>query len=127
MSYFSQKFIVAALLMFSLIGQSSASLMMPCDMMNMTDMEMPHNMSMSMSMSEHSMHMTMNGESTASSTTSDCCESHCDCPTTCGHSNYLANSLIKLTVMPIHPQSNRHNITFPQQQFLSYLFKPPIL
>ncbi len=128
-SYFSTKFIVIIILMLSLIGQSSASVMMSCDMMNMSDMPMPH----SMISAEHPMDMSMDmpmemamDDSTSTNMTSDCCQEKCDCATASCKPNSYTNSLMALTITPISTKSNSLSIALPQEQFLNYLFKPPI-
>lgn len=120
-SYFSTKFIVIMMLMLSLIGQSSASVMMSCDMMNMSDMPMSH----SMNSTEHTMDMAMDDSSTTSMN-DDCCQENCDCATTSCKPNSYTNSLMALTITPIPTQSDSLSIALPQEQFLNYLFKPPI-
>lgn len=128
-SYFSTKFIVIMMLMLSLIGQSSASVMMSCDMMNMSDMQMSH----SMDSTEHTMDMSMEmpmkmamDDSSTTSMTDDCCQENCDCTTTSCKPNSYTNSLMALTITPILTKSNSLSIALPQEQFLNYLFKPPI-
>lgn len=113
------------MLMLSLIGQSSASVMMSCDMMNMSDMPMSH----SMDSTEHTMDMSMKmamDDSSTTSMTDDCCQENCDCATTSCKPNSYTNSLMALTITPIPTQSDSLSIALPQEKFLSYLFKPPI-
>ena len=128
-SYFSTKFIVIMMLMLSLIGQSSASVMMSCDMMNMSDMPISH----SMDSTEHTMDMSMDmpmkmamDDSSTTSMNDDCCQENCDCATTSCKPNSYTNSLMALTITPIPTQSDSLSIALPQEQFLNYLFKPPI-
>jgi hypothetical protein len=128
-SYFSTKFIVIIMLMLSLIGQSSASVMMSCDMMNMSDMPMPH----SMNSAEHPMDMSMDmpmkmamDDSTSTNMSGDCCQENCDCAMASCQSNSYTNNLMTLTITPIPTKSNSLSIALPQEQFLNYLFKPPI-
>ncbi len=110
--------------MFSLIGQSSASMMMSCDMMNMSDMPMSHEMMTS----DHDMAMNMPMMNDESSTNmmSDCCQENCDCATASCNPSSATNGLASLTVAPLQQENIRLNIALPQVQFLSYLFKPPI-
>ena len=114
--------------MFSLIGQSSASMMMSCDMMNMSDSTMSHNMAMSghgMAMPDHMMNMSMDA-STKTSMTADCCQENCDCATASCNPNSYTNSLTTLAITPLYSDSSNQEVALPQTQFLNYLFKPPI-
>ena len=109
------------MVMFSLIGQSSASMMMSCDMMNMSDMPMSH----SMDSADHSMDMSMDA-STTTSMTADCCQENCDCATASCNPNSYTNSLTTLAITPLYSDSSNQEVALPQTQFLNYLFKPPI-
>lgn len=104
--------------MFSLIGQSSASMMMSCDMINMSDMPMSH----SMDSAEHSMDMSMDA-STTTSITADCCQENCDCATASCNPNSYTNSLTTLAITPLYSDSSNQEVALPQTQFLNYLFK----
>lgn len=116
--------------MLSLIGQSSASAMMSCDMMNVSDMPMAHGMDSVEHTMDISMNMPMNvamDDSSTANMASDCCQENCDCATTSCKPNSYTNSLMTLTITPIPTKSNSLSIALPQTQFLNYLFKPPIL
>jgi hypothetical protein len=109
------------MLMLSLIGQSSASIAMPCDMMNMSSMPMSHDMTTQ----EHKMSM-MTGDTSSASTMADCCQENCDCAITGCHANSFTNGNTILNAIYINTNSNNPNIALPEAQFLTYLFKPPI-
>jgi hypothetical protein len=127
-SYFSAKFIVIIMLMLSLIGQSSASVMMSCDMMNMSDIPMAHNMDSSGSMMHISMDMPMAADDgPVMNMVADCCQENCDCATTTCKPNSYTNSLMTLSFISFNTENNSLHIALPQEQFLNYLFKPPIL
>ena len=107
------------MLMLSLIGQSSASVTMPCDMMNMTEMSMSHDMTTQ----EHNMSTMMADASRAA----DCCQDNCDCTIMGCHANFFTNGNTALNAIYLSTKSNNLNITLPKTQFLTYLFKPPII
>ena len=109
------------MLMLSLIGQSSASVTMPCDMMNMSSMPMSHDMTTQ----EHNMNMMMD-DTSSTSTMADCCQENCGCAITGCHANSFTNSNTILNAIYISTKSNPPNIALPEAQFLNYLFKPPI-
>jgi hypothetical protein len=121
-TYFSQKFIVVIMLMLSLIGQSSASVTMPCDMMNMSSMSMSDDMTNQ----EHNMSMMMDDMS-SENTMADCCQENCDCAISGCHANSFTNSYTTLNAIYLSTNSNHPNIALPETQFLTYLFKPPII
>ncbi len=114
------------MLMLSLIGQSSASVMMSCDMMNMSDMPMSHSMNSSESMMDMSMDMTADDDGSVMNMSSDCCQENCDCATTTCKPNSYTNDLMALTITSLSTKSNNFIVALPQEQFLNYLFKPPI-
>ena len=110
------------MLMLSLIGQSSASVTMPCDMMNMSSMSMSDDMTTQ----EHNMSMMM-GDMSSENTMADCCQENCDCAITGCHANSFTNSDATLNAIYLSTNSNPQNIALPETQFLTYLFKPPII
>lgn len=118
--------------MFSLIGQSSASIMMSCDMMDLSGATMSHNMTMSehsMAMPDHMMSMPMemqNHDEANMTMAADCCQDNCDCATASCNPNSYTSSLTTLAVTIVSTDSNHQEIPLPQTQFLNYLFKPPI-
>lgn len=110
------------MLMLSLIGQSSASVTMPCDMMNMSSMSMSDDMTNQ----EHNMSMMMDDMS-SENTMPDCCQENCDCAISGCHANSFTNSYTTLNAIYLSTNSNHPNIALPETQFLTYLFKPPII
>ena len=108
------------MLMLSLIGQSSASVTMPCDMMNMSSMSMSDDMTTQ----EHNMMMD---DMSSENTMADCCQENCDCAITGCHANSFTNSYATLNAIYPSTNSNPQNIALPETQFLTYLFKPPII
>ncbi|MGB1261817.1 MAG: hypothetical protein ACPG52_02810 [Cognaticolwellia sp.] len=114
------------MVMFSLLGQSSASMMMSCDMMNMADMAMP-DMQMSHDMSAADHNMSMMANDSATNMTADCCQEQCDCATTTCNPNAFTNSFTPLNAITANAESQHLAVALPQEQFLNYLFKPPIL
>jgi len=110
------------MLMLSLIGQSSASVTMPCDMMNMSSMSMSDDMTTQ----EHNMSMMM-GDMSSENTMADCCQENCDCAITGCHANSFTNSYATLNAIYLSTNSTPKNIALPETQFLTYLFKPPII
>ena len=113
--------------MFSLIGQSSASIMMSCDMMNSSDIPMSHNMAAA----DHDMDMTMNMSMTdyqsSATMASDCCQENCNCATTSCNANSFTNSVTVLNAVVFNAENNKLEMALPQEKFLNYLFKPPII
>ena len=114
------------MVMFSLIGQSSASFMMSCDMMDSSNMPMSHNMTAA----DHDMDMVMNMSMTDHQSTTmaaDCCQDNCNCATTSCNANTFTNSVAGLNALVVNTENNNLAIALPQEQFLNYLFKPPII
>lgn len=113
--------------MFSLIGQSSASFMMSCDMMDSSNMPMSHNMTAA----DHDMDMAMNiimtDNQSPTTMAADCCQENCNCATTSCNANTFTNSVAGLNALVVNTENNNLAIALPQEQFLNYLFKPPII
>ena len=114
------------MLMLSLIGQSSASVMMSCDMMNMADTTMS-DMQMSHDMSTADHNMSMMADDSATNMTADCCQAQCDCATTTCNPNAFTYSFVALNAIITNADNQHLTVALPQEQFLNYLFKPPIL
>jgi hypothetical protein len=117
---------LAFLMILTLVGQTSASTMVSCDMMDMSTMQMPNTDNDDESMS-HDMHQMMIADEAQSTTATNCCLDSCDCVTMSCNPSSFTSDLLALSIVPIIAELELKNIALPENQFLSYLFKPPIV
>lgn len=123
---FSSKPLITLLMVLAFLGQTSASVMMSCTMeMNSFDTttmsaSIHHDMT---AMSDHTQMSSMSTRDDKAQ--SNCCADSCDCTAmSCTQASIVSHSLEPLFAYTT--ESHLQNNVLPNQQFLSYLFKPPI-